>query len=59
MNAKELVHHIGKAFGIAQWEAESRVEFNVSELGLDPNNLTPENIDDITRAIRLDIKAGK
>jgi hypothetical protein len=59
MNAKQVTKQIGKAFGLAQWDAESRVEFNISELGYDPNNLTPEQIDEITRCIRLDLKAGK
>ena len=59
MNAKQLTHQIGKAYGLAQWDAESRVKFCIEELGYDPKFINPAQCDEIARCIRLDLKAGK
>jgi hypothetical protein len=59
MNIDQLSIAIAVALEIPFWEAESRVAFNVSELELDPNNISDEGIAEVQRCIAADIRAGK
>jgi len=59
MNYGTLVAQIAATFNIPNWESASRVDFNISELELDANNLTPAQAAEIERCIAADLKAGK
>lgn len=59
MKADELAKELAKELNIKLWDAKSRVEFCIDELELNPEDLNPNQSNEIRRCIRLDIQAGR
>ena len=57
--AAQLAASFVKLLKLTPADAASRVEFNITELELDPNNITTKQAAEIERCIVADIKAGK